>query len=205
MSAPTVTALPTSPARLSRPNNFLTESAVFLEALPVFRSQVNQLSSYINSQTTNKWNLGSITGVRSFPTLFQTLLINEEYINDSRSFTGNLDAIYAILKEYSTNLTSVGVWLDNVINDVGIAPYDLDKPMISGVTSPMTRLQDIKPFNTTATLFTETAIDNINSLYQRVWYTHNINCGNDTNGIITDTNIFRIIDCGSITDTVIEY
>lgn len=205
MSAPTVTALPTSPARLSRPNNFLTESAVFLEALPVFRSQVNQLSSYINSQTTNKWNLGSITGVRSFPTLFQTLLVNEEYINDSISFTGNLDAIYAILKEYSTNLTSVGVWLDNVINDVGIAPYDLDKPMISGVTSPMTRLQDREPFNTTATLFTETAIDNINSLYQRVWYTHNINCGNDTNGVITDTNIFRIIDCGSITDTVIEY
>ncbi len=205
MSAPTVTALPTSPARLSRPNNFLTESAVFLEALPAFRTQVNQLSSYINSQTTNKWNLGSITGVRSFPTLFQTLLVNEEYINDSISFTGNLDAIYAILKEYSTNLTSVGVWLDNVINDVGIAPYDLDKPMISGVTSPMTRLQDREPFNTTATLFTETAIDNINSLYQGVWYTHNINCGNDTNGVITDTNIFRIIDCGSITDTVIEY
>ena len=205
MSAPTVTALPTSPARLSRPNNFLTESAVFLEALPVFRSQVNQLSSYINSQTTNKWNLGSITGVRSFPKLFQTLLVNEEYINDSISFTGNLDAIYAILKDYSDNLTEVGVWLDSVINDVGIAPYDLDKPMISGVTSPMTRLQDREPFNTTATLFTETAIDNINSLYQGVWYTHNINCGNDTNGVITDTNIFRIIDCGSITDTVIEY
>ena len=205
MSAPTVTTLPTSPARLSRPNNFLTESAVFLEALPVFRSQVNQLSSYINSQTTNKWNLGGITGVRSFPTLFQTLLVDEEYLNDSISFTGNLDAIYAILKEYSTNLTSVGVWLDNVIKDVGVAPYDLDKPTISGVTSSMTRLQDREPFNTTATLFTETAIDNINSLYQRVWYTYNINCGNDTNGVITDTNIFRIIDCGSITDTVITY
>ena len=205
MPAPTVDNLPTSPSRLSRPNNFVSESVVFLEALPAFRTQVNQLSSYINSQTTNKWNLGSITGVRSFPTLFQTLLVNEEYINDSISFTGNLDAIYAILKEYSTNLTSVGVWLDNVINDVGIAPYDLDKPMISGVTSPMTRLQDREPFNTTATMFTETAIDNINSLYQRVWYTHNINCGNDTNGVITDTNIFRIIDCGSITDTVIEY
>ena len=205
MSAPTVTALPTSPARLSRPNNFLTESAVFLEALPVFRSQVNQLSSYINSQTTNKWNLGSITGVRSFPTLFQTLLVNEEYINDSISFTGNLDAIYAILKEYSTNLTSVGVWLDNVINDVGIAPYDLDKPMISGVTSPMTRLQDREPFNTTATLFTETAIDNINSLYQAIWHTYQTSAGNRSFGSITDTTIITHIIGGSITDTNLTY
>ena len=73
MTAPSVDTLPTSPSRLSRPNNFVSESVVFLEALPAFRTQVNQLATYINANIPNKWNFGKVRGNRSFPVKSQTL------------------------------------------------------------------------------------------------------------------------------------
>lgn len=205
MPAPIVETLPTSPARLSRPNNFVTESAVFLEALPVFRTQVNQVSSYINSKIPNKWNFGKLNGLRTFPDISQSTLTDIEYTGDGLDFTSSLDALYATLEDYSNRINLAGDWFDIVLAEVGEAPYDLDRTLISGVTSAMLRSQEREAFNSTATVFSETAVDNINSLYQSIWYTYNTSAGNRSFGSITDTTIITTINGGSITDTNLTY
>ena len=204
MTAPTVDTLPTSPSRLSRPNNFVSESVVFLEALPSFRTQVNQLSSYINSKIPNKWNFGKVTGVRNFPTLFQTNITDIEFV-DNLTFTSDLDALYSIVYQHSQGINNAGDWFDLVVTEHGVMPFDINKPLVSGVTQPMSRNQERVTFNNDAALFSETVVDNINSLYQSVWYTYITNCGNGDNGLITDGTITETIDAGSITDTVITY
>lgn len=205
MTAPTVDNLPTSPSRLSIPNNAVTELLVFLEALPAFRTQVNQLATYINANIPNKWNFGKLNGVRSFPTISQTLLTDIEYNNNSIEFTGDLDALYATLETYSNNINGASDWYDGVIAEVGLGAYDLDKPLVSGITAPMNRAQDRTVFNSTADMFSATSVDNINSLYQAIWHTYQTSAGNRSFGSITDTTIITNIIGGSITDTNLTY
>lgn len=187
MPAPIVETLPISPARLSRPNNFVSESVVFLEALPAFRTQVNQLATYINANIPNKWNFGKLNGVRSFPVISQTSTYDIEYTGNSINFTSSLDVFYDVLHAHSTRLNAASSWFDSVLDEVGTAPYDLDKPMISGVTIPMTRTQGREDFNKRALYFGESCTNNINSLYQTIWYTHLVCCGDKDYGLITDT------------------
>ena len=205
MTAPTVDTLPTSPSRLSKPNNFVSESVVFLEALPAFRTQVNQLATYINANIPNKWNFGKLNGVRSFPVISQTLLVDIEYNNNGIEFTGDLDALYSTLETYSNNINGASDWYDDVVAEVGLGAYDLDKPLVSGITAPMNRGQDRTVFNSTADMFSATSVDNINSLYQAIWYTYQTNAGNRSFGLITDTTIITTINGGSITDTNLTY
>ena len=205
MTAPTVDTLPTSPSRLSRPNNFVSESVVFLEALPAFRTQVNQLATYINANTPNKWNFGKLNGVRNFPAISQTLLTDIEYNGDGIEFTGDLDALYSTLETYSNNINGASDWYDDVVAEVGLGAYDLDKPLVSGITAPMNRGQDRTVFNSTADMFSATSVDNINSLYQAIWYTYQTSAGNRSFGSITDTTITTYIIGGSITDTNLTY
>ena len=204
MPAPNVNTLPQAPARLSRPSSFVTDSALFLEALPTYRTQVNQFSSYINSQIPNKYNLGKVTGVRNFPTLFQTNITDIEFV-DNFTFTSDLDALYSVVYQHSQGINTAGDWFDLVVTEHGVMPFDINKPLVSGVTQPMSRNQERVTFNNDAALFSETVVDNINSLYQSVWYTYITSCGNDDNGLITDGTITETIDAGSITDTVITY
>ena len=205
MTAPTVDTLPTSPSRLSRPNNFVSESVVFLEALPAFRTQVNQLATYINANIPNKWSFGKLNGIRSFPTISQTLLVDIEYNNNGIEFTGDLDALYSTLETYSNNINAASDWYDGVVAEVGLSAYDLDKPLVSGITAPMNRAQDRTVFNSTADMFSATSVDNINSLYQAIWHTYQTSAGNRSFGSITDTTIITNIIGGSITDTNLTY
>lgn len=205
MTAPTVDTLPTSPSRLSKPNNFVSESVVFLEALPAFRTQVNQLATYINANIPNKWKFGKLNGVSSFPVISQTLLADIEYNNNGIEFTGDLDALYSTLETYSNNINGASDWYDGVIAEVGLGAYDLDKPLVSGITAPMNRGQDRTVFNSTADMFSATSVDNINSLYQAIWHTYQTSAGNRSFGSITDTAIITNIIGGSITDTNLTY
>ena len=205
MTAPTVGTLPTSPSRLSRPNNFVSESVVFLEALPAFRTQVNQLATYINANIPNKWNFGKLNGIRSFPVISQTLLTDIEYSGDGIEFTGDLDALYSTLETYSNNINATSDWYDGVIAEVGLGAYDLDKPLVSGITAPMNRAQDRTVFNSTADMFSATSVDHINSLYQAIWHTYQTNAGNRSFGSITDTTIITYIIGGSISSTDLTY
>lgn len=205
MTAPSVKELPKSGARLSRPNTFSTDAEVFLSKLPDFRVQVNQLSSYLNSTANNKYNYGKVNGVRDFPTVFQFDEQDIDINNGSLDFTSKLDVLYNNVYEYSKYLSAAGSWFDRVVTDNGTIPYDPQRPIVSGVSQPMLKSESRDSFNTSAVLFNETVLDNINSLYQTIWYTHLVCCSNDDNGLITDVTIAETLNAGSITDTVITY
>ena len=205
MTAPIVSTLPTAPSRLSEPASFITDSQLFLGKLPAFRTEVNLLATYINANIPNKWNFGKVNGVRGFPTLSQTLLTDVGYDGDGAKFVGDLDNLWLVLEAYSTAVNIAGVWYDSVVAEVGLGAYDLDKPMVSGTSAPMHRAQSVDDFNNSAEIFCDTAVDNINSFYQAVWYTYITSVGNRSFGSITDTTIITNIIGGSITDTNLTY
>ena len=205
MTAQTVNVLPTAPSRLSKPSSFVTESTIFLEALPNFITQTNLLATYINENIPNKWNFGKVNGVRTFPTISQTLLTDIVYNGNGVEFVGDLDDLWLVLEAYSTAVNSAGAWYDNVVAEVGLGSYDLDKPMVSGVSAPMHRAQSVEDFNNSAEIFCDTAVDHINSLYQAIWHTYQTSAGNRSFGSITDTAIITNIIGGSITDTNLTY
>jgi len=205
MTAPLVTVLPIAPARLSRPDSFVNESVIFLDALPAFRTQVNELNTHINSTIINKWDYGNVAVTPSFPDISQytgdvvpTEVATVEYI-------ASIDSFYENLSTYSSKLNAVGEWIDNLSAYVGTIPYDIDKPIISGISAPHTRDLARPLFNTRAEDFTETGINNINSLYQACWYNYNIVYVADDYGLVTDTNLTVREDYGLVTDTTITY
>ena len=199
MPAPLVTALPTAPSRLSRATEFVRESALFIAVLPTFRTQVNDLSSYVNSIIINPNNYGKITDTNSFPSISQH---TDEVVTDGSvvDYVASVDDLYSAIQTYSTKANEIGTWVDNLATQQGIVPYDLDKPMVSGITYPMSRSQAQEDFNTSATTFTDTAIDNINSMYQSIWFNWVRSYSADDYGSVTDTNITVQIDYGNVTD-----
>lgn len=205
MTAPTVSTLPTAPSRLSKPASFITDSQVFLGKLPAFRTEVNLLASYINANIPNKWKFGKVDGVRNFPVISQTFLTDIGYDGDGTKFVGDLDDLWLVLEAYSTAVNSAGAWYDSVVAEVGLGSYDLDKPMVSGVSEPMHRAQSVDDFNNSSEIFCDTAVDHINSLYQAMWHTYQTSAGNRSFGSITDTAIITNIIGGSITDTNLTY
>lgn len=205
MPAPLVTPLPASPERFNKPNSFITDSIIFLDALTPYREQVNGFSSYVNATIPNKWDMGKLTGVRNFPNIFQELFEEKQYEGNSFTFVNYVDTTYSTIKKHSSYYNEVGTWFDRVITEVGLMPYDINKPMVSGITLPMRRDQDRETFNNKAILFTATAMDNINSLYQAMYHTYISCCSNLDCGLITDTTILNSYDMGSVTDTNLEY
>ena len=199
MIIPLVTPLPTAPSRLSRATEFVRESALFIAVLPTFRTQINNLSSYVNSIIINPNNYGKITDTNLFPSISQH---TDEVVTDGSvvDYVASVDDLYSAIQTYSTKANEIGTWVDNLVTQQGIVPYDLDKPMVSGITYPMSRSQTQEDFNTSATTFTETAIDNINSMYQSIWFNWIRSYSAGNYGSITDTNITAQIDCGNITD-----
>ena len=205
MSAPLVTSLPTSPARLARPDDFVNESVIFLDALPTFRTQVNELSSYINSVILNKWDYGSVAVQPTFPNISQykgDVVPTETATVD---YIASIDSLYQQVSAYSSNLNDVGSYVDMLSNYIGVMLYDLDKPIISGITSPHTRAMPRETFNYRAELFTESFIDNVDSLYRSMWYNYVICFVGDDYGLVTDTNLTVREDYGLVTDTTITY
>lgn len=199
MPAPLVTPLPIAPSRLSRATEFIRESSLFIAVLPTFRTQVNDLSSYVNSIIINPNNYGKITDTNTFPSISQH---TDEVVTDGSvvDYVASVDDLYSVLQTHGTKANEIGTWLDNLVTQQGVVPYDLDKPMVSGITYPMFRSQTQEEFNTSATTFTETAIDNINSMYQSIWFNWVRSYSADDYGSITDTNLTVQIDCGNITD-----
>lgn len=205
MPAPLVTTLPIAPARLNKPDSFVNESVVFLDALPAFRTQVNNLNTHINSVIINKWNYGSVDVTPSFPDISQyagdvipTEVATVEYI-------ASIDSFYENLSTYSSKLNAVGTWIDNLSAYIGTIPYDINKPLVSGISAPHTRDLARPLFNSKAEDFTETGINNINSMYQSCWYNYNIVYTADDYGLVTDTNLTVREDYGLVTDATITY
>lgn len=205
MPAPLVSTLPTAPSRLERPDGFINESVIFLDNLPAFRTQVNELSSYINSIILNKWNYGEISKQPTFPNISQYEGVVVPTQTATVEYIASIDSLYQETTNYSAKLNAVGTYVDMLSNYIGTAPYDVDKPMVSGITSPHTRVMQRDVFNYRAELFTESLIDNINSLYQSMWYNYITVFVGDDYGSITDTNITQQLDYGLVTDANITY
>ena len=102
-------------------------------------------------------------------------------------------------------MNGVGEWVDNLVSYVGVIPYDIDKPLVNGITEPHARNQDRPLFNERAEMFTETGINNVNSMYQSCWYNYNIVYTADDYGLVTDTNLTVREDYGLVIDTTITY
>ena len=205
MTAPLVTPLPQAPGRLNKPDSFINDSIIFLDAVTPYREQVNEFSSYVNATIPNKWDMGKLTGVRDFPNILQEIFNEQQYEGVSFAFVDYADSTYATIQNHSSYYNEAGGWFDSVVSEVGLMPYDINKPMVSGITLPMRRNQDRETFNNKAILFTATAIDNINSLYQAMYHTYISCCSNLDCGLITDTTILNSCYMGSITDSNLEY
>ena len=205
MTAPYVNELPQSPSRLGRPSNFVTESTLFLDSLLNYRREINEYSSYINKTIPNKQNFGSVIGRRNFPDINQALVNIPDQSEGGLKLTGDIETLYDALKLYSSQVVNAGLWFTSVANEHGVAPYDLHKPMVSGVTPPMTRKQSRVEFNNTAEMFSETVLDNINSLYLAMFHTYISCCANTDCGYVTDTTIIEVLDAGKVSDKNLEY
>ena len=157
-------------------------------------------TDYVNSIIINPNNYGKITDTNSFPAISQR---TDEVVTDGSvvDYVASVDGLYSALQTHSTKANEIGTWVDNLVTQQGIVPYDLDKPKVSGITYPMFRSQTQEDFNTSATTFTETAIDNINSMYQSIWFNWVRSYSADDYGSIADTNLTVQINCGNVTDT----
>ena len=155
---------------------------------------MNALSSYINSIILNKWDYGSISKQPTFPNISQYQGDVVPIQTATVEYVTSIDSVYQETTNYSAKLNAVGAYVDMLSNYIGTALYDVDKPMISGITSPHTRVMSRDVFNYRAELFTESLIDNINSLYQSMWYNYVITFVGDDYGLITDNNITQSDD-----------
>lgn len=199
MPYPSVTALPIAPSRLSRPSNFVSESDLFLSKLPAFRTQTNDLSFYVNTIIPNKNNYGNLATNQPFPTITQYLGDVVTTGTASIEYTSSIDTFYAALQTYSMKLNATGVWVDNVVAEYGVVSSDLDKPMVSGISYPQQKGQNRTDFNDSAELFTQSSINNMNSMYQSIWQIY-INCyAPDDYGLVAGS-ITQSDDYGLITD-----
>ena len=203
--SPLVSVIQKAPSRLARPDDFVNESVIFLDALPTFRTQINELSSHINSVILNKWNYGRVAVQPTFPSIsqYQGDVVPTE--TATVDYIASIDSLYQKVATYSGNVNTAGTYVDMLSNYIGVMAYDLDKPMVSGITSPHTRVMHRELFNYRAELFTESFIDNVNSLYQSMWYNYVITFVGDDYGSLTDNNITHSDDYGLITDTNISY
>ena len=193
MTSPTVTTLTTYPQRLNNPSNFNVNAMIFLDSLPTFRTQVNAVSAYIDSVILNKYNLGTLNGVRYMPNIPPNTLTPPTYRGDTTTFTDSIDTLYSEMHEYSNNINSAVPWLDTLQSEVGVVTKDANKPIISELTSPMTRQQDATDFNTSANDFTLSYFNNVDSLYASILYDFNQCCTDRDYGLITDT-VSEIVD-----------
>lgn len=204
MTAPLVSALPTAPSRLSKPSNFVSESNVFLDSLPLFTGQVNSLNAYLNTQFPNKYNYGTVNGIRDFTSVFQTSLIDIQYTGNSISYTSDIDTFFSQLQAYSVGIDTWVNWFLSVVDEVGLTPIDENKPIIDIISEPMGRNQSIEDFNTFAVAFNQTSAYTLNSTYDSLMYTFGNSCGDNDAGLILET-VSTTTDSGLITDTTITY
>lgn len=195
-----ITPLPSAPARVSDPANFVNESALFLSALPSFQTQTNLFIADVNLIKGNKFNFGllssPISTVPSFPTF------NGTATGTGVAYVSSIDTLYEALQNRSTLVNSVATWLDDFSAYQGEVDTDSSKPSVSTLSVPHNRSQDRAAFNTSAIAFTTSSNNFINSLNALLQYDGDFWI-NDDYGVVSDGTISMTIDCGLITDSTI--
>lgn len=202
MPYPTVKALPSAPSRVSKPEVFVNESALFLAALPQFKTEYNALVDYVNSKIPNFYNYGSVLGANPANPTIPTYNDNVGGAN-AVAYTSSVDSLYLSLQDISSKVpTNVGNWIDATIAIQGSLPSDANKPLLSSLPNPHNRTQDRDAFNLSASAFTTSVRTNLNSIASLVSYVNTTCYANVDNGLVTDGTISEASDYGLVTETV---
>lgn len=200
MPYPAVTTLPPAPSKISDQVNFVNQSALFLQALPTYRTQQNALIAYINAYFPNKYNFGIMGEVNpTKPTLAPLITPTGAGVR----YVSAIDVLYSNLQGNSANTLVVGGYIDAVVAQVGLVASDPSNPVIPILPVPPNRTQALAAFNTTAIAFIAGAAASTTAFNNCYTYIHQI-CYQDIDmGLITDGTIAETIDNNLITDAVI--
>ena len=200
MAYPKVVTLPNAPSKLSDQVNFVNRSAIFLQALPAFRTQFNALLTYINNQRINTYNCGTIVETNPISPVLIPIITP---VGSGVPYVSGVDIVYATLKSTEEQSDVIGKYIDDLVSRYGAVSSDSSQPNISLLTAPQDRTQSISVFNQTAISFTASAKASIEGLGTRFNYINSTCFAAIDNGLITDATISETIDVGSITDNTI--
>ena len=200
MAYPKVVTLPNAPSKLSDQVNFVNRSALFLQALPAFRTQFNALLTYIDNQRINKYHCGTIVETNPISPVLIPIITP---VGSGVPYVSGIDIVYTTLKSTEEQSDVIGKYIDDLVSRYGVVSSDSSQPNISLLTAPQDKTQSISVFNATAISFTASAKAAIEGLGTRFNYI-NLTCfAAIDNGLITDATISETIDAGSITDNTI--
>lgn len=200
MPYPAVAALPPAPSKISNQVNFVNQSALYLQALPTFRTQYNALIAYINAVFPNRFNCGVMGDVNPVKPLV-TVVANPT--GSGVTYVSAIDVLYNGLQLNSANAGAVGAYIDAVLAQVGSVTSDANNPVIPTLPVPHSRTQTLAAFNTSASAFSLAVANVTTALNSCYTYIGQVCYQNEDMGLITDTNITETIDNGLITDSVI--
>lgn len=200
MAYPKVVTLPNAPSKISDQVNFVNQSAIFLQALPAFRTQFNALLTYINNQRINTYNCGTIVETNPISPVLIPIITP---VGSGVPYVSGIDLVYATLKSTEEQSDVIGEYIDDLVSRYGVVSSDSSQPNISPLTTPQYKTQARDVFNETAISFTASAKAAIEVLGTRFDYIDLTCFAAIDNGLITDDTISETIDAGSITDGTI--
>ena len=200
MAYPKVYPLPKAPSKTSDQVNFVNQSALFLQALPAFRTQFNALLTYINTLSINKYHCGTLNETNPKSPVLTPIITP---VGSGVPYVSGVDTVYATLKNTEEQSDVIGKYIDDLASRYGAVATDSSQPNISLLTVPQDKTQSIVAFNTTAISFTASAKAAIEGLNTRFAYINSASFAAIDNGLITDATISETIDAGSITDYTI--
>ena len=200
MAYPKVVTLPNAPSKIGDQVNFVNQSALFLQALPAFRTQFNALLTYINNQSINKYHCGTLDETNPISPALIPIITP---VGSGVPYVSGIDLVYSTLKNTEDQSDIIGEYIDDLVSRYGVVSSDSSQPNISPLTVPQDKTQSRVLFNTTAISFTASAKAVIEGLGTRFNYI-NLTCfATIDNGLITDATISETIDAGSLTDNTI--
>lgn len=200
MAYPKVVTLPNAPSKISGQVNFVNQSALFLQALPAFRTQFNALLTYINDQRINKYDCGTLDETNPESPVLTPIITP---VGSGVLYVSGIDLVYATLKNTEEQSDVIGEYIDDLVSRYGLVSTDISQPNIPSLTAPQDKTQSRAAFNTTAISFTASAKAAIEGLGTRFNYINLVCFAAIDNGLITDATISETIDAGSVTDYTI--
>lgn len=201
MSAPRLNTLPTAPAKIGNPDQFLNQSALFLQALPTYQTGINQLSTYLNTLKPNKFCAGTLTGTTPTQPVFDDI---PDVVGVGSTFVDAVDTVYKHVHALSGKTTALGDFADYIATELGVVNTDTTRPSLTNVTAAPAKNQAVTVFNTTATNFTNSHRTLVTNLNAYCTYLNNLSLQDIDFGTISDTTISETVDAGSVTDTTYE-
>lgn len=200
MAYPKVVTLPNAPSKISDQVNFVNQSALFLQALPAFRTQFNALLTHINNQRINKYHFGILVETTPESPILIPIITP---VGSGVTYVSGIDLVYTTLKSTEEQSDVIGEYIDDLVSRYGVVSSDSSQPNISPLTVPQDKTQSRVLFNATAISFTASAKAAIEVLGTRFDYINSTYFTDIDNGLITDATISETIGAGSITDNTI--